>query len=179
MRTIFYFHGYGSTPNSDKVARLKAAFPDDSVYAFPVPLDPVDADIYLTSQIIMALVDNLHSDGPTVFVGTSLGAYWAGRLAKDFGVPSILINPAIDPATTLEKYGVSPETRAKFSKMPIEDSQIYFFAVKDDVIDNLATHEILMNREGIDTPMFWFKDETHRFDGPGFDRVFDVISSLK
>ena len=42
--------------------------------------------------------------GEVALVGTSLGGYWAGTLSGIYGLPAILMNPAIRPAKTLKKH---------------------------------------------------------------------------
>jgi uncharacterized protein len=39
-----------------------------------------------------------------IFVGTSLGGFWAAEMARHFGLPSVIINPCYDPYSMLRKY---------------------------------------------------------------------------
>lgn len=48
--------------NSDKVERLKSAFPDDYVHAFPINIDPDIAIPELENNINNVLIDHLNEE---------------------------------------------------------------------------------------------------------------------
>ena len=100
---VFYFHGYKSSPTTDKVARLKEHFPD--TYAFPIDIDPEVSIPYLIDQVEMALLNHVNDCKTKVFfVGTSLGAYYATMMARTYPASTlVLINPAIDTQDNLVK----------------------------------------------------------------------------
>lgn len=96
---VIYFHGYGSSSASDKVVALREYFED--VFAPDIPLEWDKAEVYLKDFCSKLL--NKHTTS-FVFAGTSLGGYWATRMSDYFGVPSVIINPSVTPATTLQSY---------------------------------------------------------------------------
>lgn len=168
---VVYFHGYGSSPNTDKVAALRDGL-GVPVHAFPIDVDPDVARAQLTHNIDMLLLDDMHAPDRVVFVGTSLGGWWASEMADLYGVPAVVINPSRDPARTLDRYGVPELTRAKYSPIKMSIDNVYFFAERDDVIDNTKLREVLLTH-GYEV----YVDETadHRFNGKPFERVIEYI----
>ena len=95
MATVIYFHGFASTGTGPKVDALKSAFPNDVVLAPDLPSDPVD--VILTINSIIDKVKNY----PLIFVGTSLGGFWANYFGQVYDVPAVLVNPSTRPSQTL------------------------------------------------------------------------------
>ena len=85
---IVYLHGFNSAynPYSDKIAALSKL---DNVY--PLSYDSFDTYNNILDGILVATkhLENL------VFVGTSLGGFYAANAASAFGVPCVLINPVV------------------------------------------------------------------------------------
>lgn len=96
---VIYLHGYGSSSASDKVTGLREYFWD--VYAPDIPIYWDEAETLL-KKFIQSVIDL--DQRQTVIVGTSLGGYWATRMADHFRLPSVIINPSCTPATSLRKY---------------------------------------------------------------------------
>jgi predicted esterase YcpF (UPF0227 family) len=167
VRTIVYFHGFGSSPTSDKVDRIKAYFPNDMVLAFSANVDPVVAKKEVGDAIYSALVDEPNIPEELVFVGTSLGAWLANELADEFNARAVLINPSYDPSKTLGRYNVSPELTRKYHKMGLTNMSKKVFVVdrRDEVIDHT---ELL---DAIDNCAVFYDGAGHRFNGKEFDEV--------
>lgn len=94
---FIYLHGFNSAykPDSDKVLHLsKIGSVSGITYNTFATYDEIHENI--SSQIS-------HNDD-LVFVGTSLGGFWASEMGRRFCVPSIIINPCIDPHNMLRKY---------------------------------------------------------------------------
>lgn len=171
-KTIVYFHGYGSSPTSDKVVILKEHFLD--VHAFAIDVDPDISLPYLEKQIMDLIVSDINSQKELVFVGTSLGASYAGYMAHKFrmeGRHCVLINPAysldalkIDfdiPQHIKEKYaciGFACPARTKF-----------FIASNDEVIDFSNFH-----RDNIT----YDEHADHSFNGEPFNQVIEYIKNI-
>jgi predicted esterase YcpF (UPF0227 family) len=85
---IVYLHGFNSAfnPDSDKVRALSKI---DEVY--PVSYNSFDSH---TNILYDLLTKTRHLENP-VFVGTSLGGFYAAALASSFGTPCVLINPLV------------------------------------------------------------------------------------
>lgn len=172
-KMIVYFHGFGSSPNTDKVSRLKAAFPDDYIYAFPIDIDPEIAEKELTRNINNALVEHLNEAIVLFFIGTSLGGWWASSLGYDYQCTTILINPSPQPQDTLTRYGISQDICEKYSDIVYSPQKDYYFFAKHD--------EVIEPRYDLSWPNLFIYDQTsvgHRFNGPEFDDVIALINSL-
>jgi predicted esterase YcpF (UPF0227 family) len=172
---IVYFHGLGSSPNSDKVDRLKAMFPNKRVYAFSANVDPEIACKEVADQIESAMIDHLHEPGKVYFIGTSLGAWLAAKMGDLFKVKVLLINPCYDPVESLKKYpGVSDEIRNKYTKIRLQkrmDSTTCAVDPYDPIIDMRN----LMQEIGDQVTLF--PGVGHRFNGPEFETF--VTSGIK
>jgi uncharacterized protein len=99
---IVYLHGFNSSPESHKARVLSeylASRGKASEYACPA-LPTRGADAVREIQSLMAR----HGDGPTCFVGSSLGGFYATYLAETCDARAVLINPAIDPHVGLRAY---------------------------------------------------------------------------
>ena len=100
MTNFVYIHGFNSAynPDSDKVKNLQTLGKVWGVtYDSFAPYD----DILSSLKTLFSTMD-LPED--VVFVGTSLGAFWATECAKAFGAPSVIINPCHSPKEMLQKY---------------------------------------------------------------------------
>lgn len=99
---LLYLHGFRSSPQSAK-ARLMAdhvatRHPGVHFWCPQLPPSPREA---------MALVAAGIADWPRAamaVVGSSLGGYYASWVAQRQACPSVLLNPAVDPARDLERY---------------------------------------------------------------------------
>jgi len=99
---LLYLHGFRSSPQSAK-ARLMADYvaahhPSVHFWCPQLPPSPRDA---------MALVSDGIAAWPRAsmaVVGSSLGGYYASWVAQQQACPSVLLNPAVDPARDLERY---------------------------------------------------------------------------
>lgn len=95
MPTIIYLHGFGSTGVSPKSQALIEAFPDADVIAPTLPITPA-AIIHAVSEIV-----HTATSYPIIFVGTSLGGFWANYFAQHFDALAVIVNPATRPAQSL------------------------------------------------------------------------------
>lgn len=93
--TIIYLHGYASIGNGPKSAALKLAFGADSVFSPDLPIDPTQV-IAIVSEIVSKV-----THFPIVFVGTSLGGFWANYFAQKYDAPCVIINPSLHPSRTM------------------------------------------------------------------------------
>lgn len=170
-KMIVYFHGYGSSSKTDKVSRL-AEEPNFNVYSFDINIDPDVAYKHLETQIDMALLDDLHVPEELVFVGTSLGAWWAAKMADVYKCKAIIINPSIDPKNSLEKYGVAENIREKYTTFIPANTHKYFFAEFDRVINSEQFREDLIT-SGHDVTITSGAD--HSFKGKPFEQVVTYL----
>ena len=105
---IIYLHGFGSAGASPKVDALKAAFGAENVFAPDLPFDP--------NQVITIVKDIIHArylqtnwkNDKLIFVGTSLGGFYANYFGQLYDCPAVLVNPSTMPdKTLLDRVGVN------------------------------------------------------------------------
>jgi predicted esterase YcpF (UPF0227 family) len=102
---IVYLHGFASSGASDKVTALKERFGDDKVIAPDLPFDP-DEVFSLMHNIVHNFMKTRGPDEKLVFVGTSLGAFYANHFGHLYDSCAVLVNPSVTPSETLkEKLG--------------------------------------------------------------------------
>jgi predicted esterase YcpF (UPF0227 family) len=92
-----YLHGFNSAydPDADKVKALAS-------------IGEVTGITYDTfgsyKDIFTKISAQIPDRDDIVFVGTSLGGFWAAEMAASLGYPSVIINPCYDPRNMLSKY---------------------------------------------------------------------------
>ena len=179
-KLIFYFHGYNLSPNTDKVGRLKAVFPD--TYAFKIDPDPDISLKYLENQIDLTLLDMKYFHNPclnddrsidVVFIGTSLGAWYAAELADKYMSKAVIVNPCYDPASMLPKLGCSEIIANKYPPMKWLNDAIYYIAKDDEAIDFRPVRNVL---DQLNT--YWIDNSNHCFNGPEFDEVIENLKNV-
>jgi uncharacterized protein len=102
MATVVYFHGFASVGDNPKTqslaAALNAASPAHNLIAPDLPVTPDQVE-----QLVMSLfVDDVNY--PLIFVGTSLGGFWANYFSSRYDAPCVLVNPAMQPSRSLYQY---------------------------------------------------------------------------
>jgi predicted esterase YcpF (UPF0227 family) len=160
---VVYFHGYGSNTQSQKIVELGKTF---EVIAPEIPIKFDEAIQHLTNFILHDLLDSR-----LIFVGTSLGGYWAGLMSSMFAVPAVLINPSCEPGATLKRYNNSKLDETELAKYnPLEfksdAARIILLAKDDDVLDYRIAKEKFSNSCEIKL----FENGGHRFN------AIDVIA---
>lgn len=95
MPTLLYIHGFLSSPKSAKALAthhwLQYHRPS---WRFECPFlssHPAEARAALETLVSPLLADGVY------LVGSSLGGFWATYLTERYGLPSVLINPAVSP----------------------------------------------------------------------------------
>jgi hypothetical protein len=101
---IIYLHSFGSSGNSSKVDALCEKFGAENVFAPDLPFDPEEVD-----DVVYKLIhENYSGFKKLVFVGTSLGGFYANYYAMIHDTPAILVNPSCKPSETLRsKLGMN------------------------------------------------------------------------
>ncbi len=95
---IFYLHGFRSHyQNSSKVKFLKKKFGDDFI-----SYDLFDSPLENIRKVIKNILDNSVRE-EKMFIGTSLGGFYANYLSNRFRGHSLLINPVIKPHIHMKK----------------------------------------------------------------------------
>ncbi|WOI45743.1 YqiA/YcfP family alpha/beta fold hydrolase [Acidovorax sp. BLS4] len=99
---LLYLHGFRSSPQSAKARQMAAhvAAHHPGVHFWCPQLPP-------SPRAAMGLVAQGIADWPQgtmAVVGSSLGGFYASWVAQQARCPSVLLNPAVDPARDLERY---------------------------------------------------------------------------
>ena len=169
-KLVFYFHGLNSNINSEKVQKLKQHF--TKVYCFPIDIDYQLAYQELTTAIDNVLLDGMFEDIGVVFVGTSLGGFWAGHLANLYDCKAILINPVFDPKTALNNLGVDQELCNEYPDLKPKRKHHVFISVNDEVLT--FPEECLTKYQNV----YKYTNSDHRFSGPEFNDVIALIERI-
>ena len=104
MRTthLLYLHGFRSSPQSVKAQIMakwvQARHPDVTWWCPQLPASPAQA-VELLRQGTAAW-----PRGQMAVMGSSLGGFYAACLSAHWGVPAVLINPAVHPSRDLARY---------------------------------------------------------------------------
>jgi hypothetical protein len=100
-KTILYFHGFASSSNSNKAKVLKKYISKNHKNT-EIIIPDLDNNFKLAVSQIHTLIDN--AKHPIVFIGSSLGGYYASYFSTKLKTKSVLINPAIPPLKDFEMY---------------------------------------------------------------------------
>lgn len=163
-----YLHGFNSAydPASIKVHVLSSL---GEVFG-------VTYNTFGTYEEIFSEISSQVPNEEVVFVGTSLGGFWAAEMAKHFGMPSVIINPCLDPNTALRKYVGEPVTNyVTGDSMTLNEAAVDSYQTQvskdtaflplvlldmgDEVIDSFETRQTLTG-----FPMVHYAGGSHRFD---------------
>jgi predicted esterase YcpF (UPF0227 family) len=99
---ILYLHGFRSSPLSMKArllaARMAALGRQDEWICPQLPASPKEAMAQTMSLVAGVVPADLS------IIGSSLGGYYATWMAEQLGCRAVLLNPAVTPLLSLEKY---------------------------------------------------------------------------
>lgn len=111
---VVYLHGFLSGPESTK-ARITQDWitqhrPDIDYYCPPLSSYP-----HIAKQRLIEVFEGRYEGSPgevrdscldknTVLIGSSLGGYWATWLSEKYNLPTVLVNPAVNPSMFLPEY---------------------------------------------------------------------------
>ena len=96
---IIYIHGFASSGFGSKPQKFKEYF-EDEIMTLSLPTIP-NLAIDTLEQIIEAF---LNKEEDVFLVGSSLGGFYALYLANKYDLKAVLINPAVNPAGSLDRY---------------------------------------------------------------------------
>ena len=163
-KIIIYCHGYNSSAQTDKVEQLRTLYPEHYVYAFDINVDPEISMPAMLRQIDWCLVGHINEPISLVFIGTSLGAWYAHRLGVKYAAKTLLINPSYAPAETLKRYGVPAEVCARYAPTDFTVGNNYVVVGDQDTV--LSYLPIFEHVDRV------YPGADHRFGGSAF---LDVV----
>lgn len=116
-KTLIYLHGFMGSSQSLKAQQtsewMRVYHPHISLMVPDLPVEPV--------RVAALIKDILKSVENPVFVGSSLGGFYANYFSEQLSVRAVMINPAVYPHELLAQYiGVqqSPYTEQQFEFRP-------------------------------------------------------------
>lgn len=174
---IVYLHGFNGAynPSSDKIVALSKL---DKIY--PLSYDSFDTYDNILRDILNATkhLENL------VFVGTSLGGFYAANAASVLGVPCVLINPVIRgsfvqgnalfikdiPMTNFVTGEVNTVTQTMIdsyesldiAKLSYEYKPLLLLDAADELLDSQHTYDYC--KDIISKSSVYYPGGCHRFD---------------
>ena len=133
-KKIMYVHGFASSGQSGTVKRLRTVFPNATVMAPDLPVQPQEA--------ISLLHELCDKERPDLIIGTSMGGMYTEQLR---GFDRICVNPALCIADTMQAHGM---TGTQTFQNPRQDGVQTFYVDKAMV---KAYREVSEQRfEGLD-----------------------------
>jgi len=98
---LIFIHGFNSSGKGEKAMQLQAALPDIELVAPTLSYVPEKA----MKELQKLINKGMKRKKPVALIGSSLGGFYAAWLAAQHELPSIMINPLIDPALLSEYIG--------------------------------------------------------------------------
>ena len=122
-KTILYFHGFKSSSNSKKAHNLKK-FINNSSKNTSIIIPDLNDGFHKADAQINNLIRSCETD--LVFMGSSLGGYYALYYAQQLSAKAVLINPAIPPLIGFDKNLGENENYSTGNKFTINEEDISF-----------------------------------------------------
>lgn len=122
-KTILYFHGFKSSSNSKKAHNLKK-FITNSSKNTSIIIPDLNDGFHKADAQINNLIESCETD--LVFMGSSLGGYYALYYAQQLSAKAVLINPAIPPLIGFDKNLGENENYSTGNKFTINEEDISF-----------------------------------------------------
>ena len=108
MAVVMYLHGFMSSERSHKAMLTKLSltkrFPQVEFVAPRLDDEPVVA-----MRALYTLIESTLKNNSVGLIGSSLGGFYAHHLAERYGIPAVLINPAVAPYELLTQF-LGPQT---------------------------------------------------------------------
>ena len=123
VKTILYFHGFASSSDSDKAKLIKNHISKISK-DIKIFTPDLSNNFQEANNQIIELIKNNEKD--IVFMGSSLGGYYANFFADINNAKAILINPAIPPLKGFEEYRGENENYSTGEKFNVYKEDIKF-----------------------------------------------------
>ena len=121
--TILYFHGFKSSSDSGKAQEFKK-FVENKTSQTKIIIPDLKDDFKEAHRQIEGLIDK---NSPNIlYMGSSLGGYYALYFAQLYKSKSVLINPAISPLSDFEIHLGKNENYATGNKFTISKDDISY-----------------------------------------------------
>lgn len=173
MRPVIYIHGYGSSGLTETAQNLKRILANE----FQVVAPTYDASRPDMGLAILETTFMLLQARSPIVVGTSLGGFFANYLSRKFNVPAVIVNPALSPSTSLQKYGEDSKVLESFKRFETQieaqshrPARVVVLGSRDDVVDPRTNGLLLKDN----TETVWL-DMGHRIEPAFYDTIADII----
>ena len=123
VKTILYFHGFASSSDSEKAKIIKKHISKVSK-KIKIFTPDLSNEFKEANSQIQRLIDENKKD--FVFMGSSLGGYYANFYGNIYNSKVILINPAIPPLKGFEEYLGENENYSTCEKFTVTKEDIKF-----------------------------------------------------
>ncbi|WP_320006163.1 YqiA/YcfP family alpha/beta fold hydrolase [Maridesulfovibrio sp.] len=134
MKNIFInIHGFGSSGANSKAAALIKNYPDHELISPDLPADPLEC-----LEIIDAIVVG-NIERPIVMQGSSMGGLYSMIMHIRHGVPALLINPALTPATLVRNRLGETYEFANGDSIVIAQEHVDRFAIAEKELEEGIT----------------------------------------
>ena len=169
-KVLIYFHGYGANPNSDKVQKLRNM--GYEVVSFSIDVDPRISIPKLTLDIDHWLIDNFARENiDLIFIGSSLGGWYAVVMGALYHTDTVTINPSIRPNITLKRYGISEDVLNSYNDLEFSPDRDPVIIAKDDEVLNFDNEPLLKTAKNV----LYSPTGKHRFNGPEFEEYIKKV----
>ena len=121
--TILYFHGFKSSSDSSKAQEFKK-FIENKTSQTKIIIPNLEDDFIEAHKQIETLIDKNSTN--ILYMGSSLGGYYALYFAQLYKSKSVLINPAIAPLNDFEIHLGKNENYATGNKFTISKDDISY-----------------------------------------------------
>ncbi len=165
MRTVIYIHGFAGSGHGVKAEIFRRHYREKGV-PFLAPSLP-----YIPDLAADTLEEIVACCGDVGVVGSSLGGFYAARLAKRLGIPAVLINPAMrmSPAlSSLEGFQTHYYDLSRFEWTPQHKASLR--RMNEELGENLSDLDVLLLLKTGDEVLD-YRDALHRFDGLPPERI--------
>jgi predicted esterase YcpF (UPF0227 family) len=166
-KTILYFHGFKSSSKSSKAQSLKN-FIAKNTKNTKIIIPDLDDNFQNAHSRIEELIRLSGSN--IVFMGSSLGGYYASYFSQKLKKKAVLINPAVHPLKDFEVHLGENENYSSGNKFNISSKEISF--VRTLSYKKLLTpNDLLILLESGDEILKYNKSASY-FSGAYIDIVF-------
>jgi uncharacterized protein len=183
---IIYIHGFASSGFGSKAEKLKEYF-ENEIITISLPTIP-NLAIDTLEQIIEAFQNKEEN---VYLIGSSLGGFYALFLANKYNLKAVLINPAVNPAGTLDVYEGVDFVTNHYDKSRFEFNQNHIKSLKNYEVEFIKNPEnfitLLQEDDEVldfteaaekleETELIIEEGGNHSFDG--IERYFRKINSF-
>jgi len=166
-KTILYFHGFKSSSESSKAQNIKH-FIAKNTKKTKIIIPDLDDNFQNAHNQIEELIRLSGSN--IVFMGSSLGGYYASYFSQKLKKKAVLINPAVHPLKDFEVHLGENENYSSGNKFNISSKEISF--VRTLSYKKLLTpNDLLILLESGDEILKYNKSASY-FSGAYIDIVF-------